>query len=145
MPTKGELEQQLEEAQRQLREAQEGAGATGTDSTASSMMMQFFAMMREQQERTEDQIRAQREAAEKDRNLLLGQIDKLMGELVDAKKRRTSDTTSRTPKPVPPPKLLPDITVAKLKAWRKAWNDYAHICRLDKMDLDEPQEVFRRS
>ncbi len=93
MPTKGELEQQLEEAQPQLREAQEGAGATGTDPTANSIMMQFFAMMREQQEEIEDQIRAQREATEKDRNLLLGQIDSVMGELVDVKKMRTSDTT----------------------------------------------------
>ncbi len=139
--TKDDLQKELEETKRQLAELEAKAGATGTATTPAEAMMKEFFMMMQQQQR----------AAEEDRNVLMkqinkqqGQIDQLMVELVDSKKK-SADTTHRGPKPVPPPKLDPETTVAKFKAWRKAWDDYAHMCKVDKMSLEEQQAFFRSS
>ncbi len=110
-----------------------------------------------QKEAAEAQLQAQREAAEaqqkaaeEDRQMLLkqmnkqaGQIDALMKELVDTKRKNSADNGSRGPKPVAPSKLLPEMSVSKFKAWRKSWDDYAHMCRVDKMALEEQQALFR--
>ncbi len=160
-PTKGDLAQELAETKQKLADLealQSGAGAAVTaGTTADTMMKQFMTMMKAQQEAAEAQVRAQREAAEAqqkaaedDRKVLLNQmnkqasqIDALMKELVDTKRRNATENSSRGPKPVAPAKLLPEMSVSKFKAWRKAWDDYAHMCRVDKMQLEEQQALFR--
>ncbi len=156
------MAQELAETKKILAEleAQQGgagAAAAAVDNSANTMMNQFMALMAAQQQTTEAQIQAQREAAEaqlktaeEDRKVLLkqmnkqeGQIDALMGELVDAKRKSPTVTSSRGPKPVALSKLLPEISVSKFKAWRKAWDDYVHMCQADKMSLEEKQVLFR--
>ncbi len=41
--------------------------------------------------------------------------------------------------------MEPETTVAKFKAWRKAWDNYARMCNLEKMSLEEQQAHFRSS
>ncbi len=99
-------------------------GEAGTmESTADTMMKQFFSFMKAQQESTEAQIQAQQEAAEEERKVLFkqmikqaGQIDALMGGLVDQKRKHSTVNSFSGPKPVAPSKLLPEISVSKFKA-----------------------------
>ncbi len=153
MPTKDELVKELEDIKRELAEAKSSqSGATGSaDTSASSggMMKDFLTMMQAQQQAAEAQrhaaeaqMKAQQQAAEDDRKFLLDKIDKLMGELVDSKKTSAS-TSTRGPKPVAPPKLEPETSVSKFKAWRKAWDDYARMCKLNDLPLEEQQVLLR--
>lgn len=134
--TKDDLLKELEETKRQLAEVQERAEATGAATNpAEAMMKEFLAMMKMQQKKADAQRRAQREAEEAERMHLLDKIDKLVGELVDTEKR-AADTNSREPKPITPPRLEPETSVPKSKAWRNDWGDNAYKCKVE-MSLDE--------
>ncbi len=134
MPTKDEVVKELEDTKRKLAaaEASQAGASTSADTTSTDAMMKEFLFM----------MKAQQQAAEEDRKFLLGRIDKLMGELVDSKKKSAS-TSTRGPKAVPPPKLEPETSVSKFKAWRKAWDDYAQMCKLNDLTLEEQQVLLR--
>ncbi len=168
MPTKDEVVKELEDTKRKLAAMEANqAGASspaGTPASSDGMMKEFLTMMKAQQQATEAQMKAQQQAteaqmkaqqqaneaqmkaqqhaAEEDRKFLLDRIDELMGELVDSKKKSAS-TSSRGPKPVAPPKLEPETSVSKFKAWRKAWDDYARMCKLNDLPLEEQQVLLR--
>ncbi len=171
--TKDEVLQELAETKRELAEARAAAGVSAGASAAETspdvMMKEFFNLMKAQQATAEAQIKAQQESAdaqikaqreankamqataEEDRKALLnqinkqqGQIDVLMTKLVSDNKKKVN-TSSSGPKPVPPPKLQPETSVAKLKAWRKQWDDYAYMCKMDQMELEQQQALFRSS
>ncbi len=113
------------------------------------------AQLRAQQEASKAQqeaAQAQKELAEaqlkqakEDSELLREQLKAVMDELVDSKKRGTPTGTASRLKLSPPEKLTPETSVAKLKAWRKAWTDYASMCKIEDMKLDEQQALFRSS
>ncbi len=68
------------------------------------------------------------------------QIDDLKTQLTNVEK---SKGPSSGPKPVAPPKLQPDFTIAKLKSWRKAWEDYAQMCKLSEMPHERQVATLR--
>ncbi len=35
------------------------------------------------------------------------------------------------------------MSVSKFKVWRKAWDDYAHMFRVEKMELEEQKALFK--
>ncbi len=43
---------------------------------------------------------------------------------------------------IPPEKLTPETSVAKLKAWGKAWTDYALMHKIKEMLLKKQQALF---
>ncbi len=173
-PKKEDLAKQLAEAEAkaaalEARLAEVGAVANPDDSPSEVMMKQFMAMFKAQQDATQAQLQVQKEAAQlqlkaqieaanaakevadaqlksakEDRDLLKGQLNALMDELVDAKRKGTpaNNTPSRL-KVTPPPKLGTEMSVAKLKAWRKAWEDYAEMVKVSEMSLGEQQSLFR--
>ncbi len=126
------------------------------------------AQLKAQQDATQAQLQVQKEAAElnlkaqkeaanaarevadaqlmaaKDHGVRLeGQLNALMEELVDAKRKNATANTPSRLKVTPPPKLGTELSVAKLKAWRKAWEDYAEMVKVSEMSLGEQQSLFR--
>ncbi len=102
-----------------------------------------LARLNTQREIADAQLKAQQQAAKEERDLLQGQFKAVMDELVDSKRRGPTASTPNRFKVSPPSQLTPEMSVAKLKAWRKAWQDYAEMCQLEKMTLREQQALFR--
>ncbi len=124
-------------------------------------MKNFIMIMKAQNETLQVQLNTQREitdaqlkvqhqeakmqqqAAKEERDLLQEQLKTVMEVLVDFKKKDPASHTPNRFKVSPPSQLTPEMSVAKLKAWRKAWQDYAEMCQLEKMTLREQQALFR--
>ncbi len=155
MPTKDELSQELAATEERLAELKSLAGMDSSE----KMMRQFMVMLKSQQDVAAMQLKAQQDAAnaqreiadaqlkqaKEDSNLLRGQLEALMDELVDTKRQSTTGNPANRFKLSPPEKLTPETSVAKLKAWRKAWTDYASMCKVDEMKIEEQQALFRSS
>ncbi len=173
MPKKDEISQELADAKEKIAELQAEAAADPTErmmekfmsmmkvqqdtaamqikaqrDEANAQKMIADAQLKAQKDQAEAQLKAseaQLRQAKEDSNLLRDQLKAVMDELVDTKKKGTSTGTSSRLKLSPPEKLTPETSVAKLKAWRKAWNDYASMCKIEEMKLDEQQALFRSS
>ncbi len=172
MPKKDEISQELAEAKEKMAELESHAATDPMQMMHKFMEMikvpQDTAAMQIKAQRDESntqkmiadaQLKAQQQAAQaqkeqaeaqlkqakEDSELLRDQLKAVMDELVDTKKRGTPTGTGSRLKLSPPEKLTPETSVAKLKAWRKAWSDYASMCKIEDMKLDEQQALFRSS
>ncbi len=147
MPKKEEISQELADAKEKIAELESQAAMD-----PAQMMQKFMDMMKVQQDTAAMQANAQKmiadaqlKQAKEDSDLLRDQLKAVMDELVDSKKKGASTNTSSRFKLSPPEKLTPETSVAKLKAWCKAWNDYASMCKIEEMKLEEQQALFRSS
>ncbi len=164
-PKKDDLAKQLAETEAKLAAALEAnPAAKPTEPSSDFMMKQFMAALQVQKDAAEAQrqtaiiqLKAQQEAADAAREVadaqlkaakdhgerLEGKLNALMEELVDARRKGTPANTPSRLKVTPPPKLGIEMSVAKLKAWRKAWEDYAEMVKVSEMSLGEQQSLFR--
>ncbi len=153
MPTKEQVEKELQEAKQKIA-VMEAQAATAAEPRPDAFMKDVMMMMKAQNEATQAQLRAQheenraqlntqREIADAQIKAQQDQMKALMGELADSKKKASTSGTPSRFKVSPPSQLTPEMSVAKIKAWRKAWQDYAEMCQLEKMTLKEQQALFR--
>ena len=69
-----------------------------------------------------------------------------MKELVDLKRDPAEQellTRSAGPKPVAPPKMQADITLAKFKSWKATWLDFAKLSKMSEMPEEEQRSLLK--
>ena len=139
------------------KQATEGAAATAakSDEEPPAWLIHFLRaqhqmqqdQLQAQQKLQQDQLQAtldaqqkQQEAQQARMDLLDANMKAIMDQLVD-NQRKAKEERAAGPKPVPPPKLTADVSVAKFKTWRATWDDYSKLSKMGDMQ-EETQRAL---
>ena len=159
-PTKADLEKELAEkeqqiqellAQRQENQPNEGAAAAAAEAPPAWLMTFLQAQQKMQQEHLQAQEKLQLEQQRLHRDELKAQaqrmdaLDTTMKSVVDKlveQQKKAKEERATGPKPVPPPKLSSEITLAKFKTWKATWEDYAKLSKMGDMTEEQQRALL---